>query len=240
MRDPAIFQHLGPGVAAVEAAHIGEGKLDQAALADDLRQGLRGLRQQLVHEMKAVADVFRRGRIFREPVVGKDEHAVGLARADRAMASIALSRRAQPSKAKGCTPTTMTFAPASRPSSISCSARATPVRAGQAEDENEKIAAAGRPRASRFSSSATISRASSISPLQPRPCTRSAPEQMPIRHDRAFDRLLVGIEDPEILRRPAVQDQLIAHRRAGLAQADDAHAVREKADRPFREKVRRE
>ena len=77
VRGPAILQHLGTGVAAVEAAHIGEGKLDQPALADDLRQRLRGLRQQLVHEMKAVADILDRGRIFRDPVVGEDEHAVG-------------------------------------------------------------------------------------------------------------------------------------------------------------------
>ncbi len=78
VRDPAIFQRLGTLVAAVKAAHIGEGKLDQPALADDLRQRLRGLRQELVHEMKAVPDVLRRTGIGVEPVVRKDEHAVGL------------------------------------------------------------------------------------------------------------------------------------------------------------------
>jgi hypothetical protein len=60
-------------------------------------------------------------------------------------------------------------------------------------------------------------------------------EQMAIGHHRGFDRLLIGIKDPKVLRGPPVENQLIARGRSDLAEADDAHATGKELVGFFRE-----
>ncbi len=107
--------------------------------------------------------------------------------------------------------------------------------AGQPDDEDEKVAAMRMARPDAPPRGRTISRARSRSPLQPRPCTTILAEQMPVRHDGGLDGLLVGIEHPDVLPGPAVQHELVAHGGAGLAEADDAHAVGKERVGFFRE-----
>ena len=98
---------------------------------------------------------------------------------------------------------------------------------GQAENEDEKIAAArnrGEPlllQRHDFAGERDVAVAAQA-------VHQAVSQQVTVRHDRAFNRQLIGVEDPEILRRPAMQDQLIAHRRARLAEAEDAHAAGKK------------
>ncbi len=233
VRRPAIFQHLGTGVAAVEAADIGEGKLDEAPLADDLREGLRGLRQQLVHEMKAVADIFHRGGIVRDPVVGKDEDAVGFP----AQVGDGIDRffAAQPAlKGEGLHAHHDDLRARLAAQADQMLRQGHAGRTAEAEHENEEITTAGdrgEPvllQGHHFAGQFEIAAAAE-------PVHEVAPQQVPVRDDGAFNRQLIRVENPEVLAGPPMQHQLVTDGGSRLAEAKDAHASGEKLVGFFRE-----
>jgi len=124
--DPAIFQYLGARIASVKTAYIGERKLDEPALAHDLGQSLYRLCHKLVHDVKTTTDILRHIGIMRDPVMREYQYAVRPRGADRQLPG-PLFAPGSAFKSEGCTPMTITFAPALRPVAIKCSARAIPV-----------------------------------------------------------------------------------------------------------------
>jgi hypothetical protein len=107
-------------------------------------------------------------------------------------------------------------------------------RSGEADNEDEKVAAV-------HNLGQTDSLAVDDFPRQvdvaaaAQSMDRFASDEMPVRHDRTLDGLLVGIEDPDVLPRTAVQHDLVADRGAGLAETDDAHTIGEEGVCFFRE-----
>ena len=115
-----------------------------------------------------------------------------------------------------------------------CSASATTGCTAETENEDEKIAAVdGIGQSHRFVRD-DLARQVDVAAAAEAVHGLLA-EQMPVRHDRRLDDLLIGIEDPDVLSGPAVEHELIAHGRAGLAEPDDAHAVGKKRIGLFRE-----
>ena len=97
---------------------------------------------------------------------------------------------------------------------------------GETEDKNEEIATARNGSEFRFFTRDDFAGELDIAAAA-EAVHELATEQVAIRHDGAFNRQLIGIEDPQVLTRPSVKHQLIAHRRTRLPETDDAHAAGE-------------
>jgi hypothetical protein len=100
-------------------------------------------------------------------------------------------------------------------------------RAGEAEDEDEEIAGMRDGGQARF-----FHRDDLASEVHVAAAAESvhevAAEQAAIGHDRALDAALVGIENPEVLLRTAMQDKLVADGGAGLPEPQHTHTAGEK------------
>ena len=87
-------------------------------------------------------------------------------------------------------------------------------RAAQRDDEDDEIAAAhGVGQSARFLEH-DLAREVEVTAAA-EAVQRRLPKQMAVRHDRGLDGLLVGVEDPDVLARPAVEDELVADGSAG-------------------------
>ncbi len=185
--------------AAVETPHVGEGKLDQAALADDLRKGLRDLRQQLVHDVEAVPDVLHRRGIVRDPVVGENENAVGVA------AQVGNGRNGS-LPAREALEAERLHANHDHFRTRFVAQLDEPLRQGdargtsQTKNEHEEITSARDRSQPGLFNRDDFPREIDIA-IAAEPVDQIVAKQMAIRHDGALDGQLVGIEDPEVLRR---------------------------------------
>ncbi len=233
LRDPAIFEHLGAGVAGVEGAHIGEGKLDEPALAHDLRERLHGVRHLLVHEVKAVADVALRGGVVRDAVAGHDEDAVGF----RAQIGDGLDGALAPGDAlegEGlhADDDDLRAGLVAELDKVFRERHAGP--AGKAEHEDEEIAGVGDIGEVGLLDRDDLTRQIDITTAA-EAVHEAAAEKTAVGHDGAFDTALIGIEHPKILLRAAVEHELVADGGAGLGRGRARARGREKVDWPFSE-----